>query len=256
VVLTPEQRDRYRRDGYLAYDEPLLSPADVDAVGRRIVDIATGRRPDLPAEVFREERDLEADGPRDAGDYDRYRVIRFLHKYDDLILSVCRRAAILDVVEDLIGPDIKLYTDQVFMKPPFHGSAQPWHQDSAAWPFFLPHDHVTCWIAIDDATVDNGCLRYLPGTHALGLVDRPHVPVLVEQLRADGVPELPVPREPGYGVFHHSLLLHSSGPNTTPHRRRGLVLHYISARTRYLGLEGEWRGPFLSMRGRELAGRV
>jgi len=253
MVLTREQVDQYRRDGYLAFDAPLLSPADVETVGRRIVDIATGKRPDLPAEVFREERDVKTEGSPDPGDYDRYRVIRYLHKYDDLILSVCRAPAILDVVEDLIGPDIKLYTDQVFMKPPFHGSAQAWHQDSASWPFFLPHNHVTCWIAIDDATLENGCLRYLPGTHALGLVDRARVPVLVDQLQRD---EVPVPREPGYGVFHHSLLLHSSGPNASPHRRRGLVLHYVRADTRYLGLDGERRGPFPLMRGRELAGRV
>jgi phytanoyl-CoA hydroxylase len=253
MVLTPAQRERYRRDGYLAFEEPLLSPAEVESIGQRIVDIATGKYPDLPGEVFREERSLAAGAPQDVGDYDRYRVIRYLHKYDELILAASRSPKILDVVEDLIGPDIKLYTDQVFMKPPFHGSSQAWHQDSGSWPFFLPHNHVTCWIAIDDATIENGCLRYLPGSHALGLVDRPHVPVLVDQLQGD---EVAVPRKPGYGVFHHSLLLHSSGPNVSPHRRRGLVLHYIRADTRYIGLEGEGRGPFMLMRGREFAGRV
>jgi ectoine hydroxylase-related dioxygenase (phytanoyl-CoA dioxygenase family) len=252
-VLGQQQRDRYAQDGYLAYDEPLLSPVEVEAVGRRILEIASGEVPGLPEEVFREERGVAADPARGLDGADRYRVIRYLHKYDDLIASVCRSPRILDVVEDLLGPDIKLYTDQVFMKPPFHGSAQAWHQDSGAWPFFLPHSHITCWIAIDEATAENGCLRYLPGTHTLGLVDRAHVPVLVDQLQAEAVP---VPRRPGFGVFHHSLLLHSSGPNTTPNRRRGLVLHYVSAETRYIGLEGEWRGPFQLMRGREFPGRV
>ena len=93
---------------------------------------------------------------------------------------------------------------------------------------------MTCWIALDEATLENGCLRYLPGTHELGIVDRAHIPVLVSQLQQD---EVPVPRRPGHGVFHHGLMLHSSGPNSTPHRRRGLVLHYISASTRYIGLE-------------------
>jgi hypothetical protein len=252
-MLEQQQREGYARDGFLAHDEPLLSPAEVEAVGQRILDVANGEVPGLPEEVFREERGVAADPARPVEGADRYRVIRYLHKYDALIASVCRNSRILDVVEELIGPNIKLYTDQVFMKPPFHGSAQAWHQDSGAWPFFLPHNHVTCWIAIDDATAENGCLRYLPGTHALGLVDRAHVPVLVDQLESEGVP---VPRRPGFGVFHHSLLLHASGPNTTPHRRRGLVLHYVSAETRYIGLEGEGRGPFPLVRGRAFAGRV
>lgn len=253
MTLTAQQKDFWTTNGYLAYDRPLLSPEELEAIGKRIVEIASGQRPDLPPEVFSVERAVVAGTVQPADDYDRYRIMRYLHKYDDLVLSICRSPKILDVVEDLIGPNIKLYTDQVFMKPPFHGGEQHWHQDSSSWHMFASHDHVTCWIAIDQATTENGCLRYLPGTHKCGLVERAHVPVLVEQLRET---EVPVPREPGYGVFHHALTLHYSGPNQSPHRRRAIGGHYISAETRYIGLPGNYSGPFLLMRGQEFPGRV
>jgi ectoine hydroxylase-related dioxygenase (phytanoyl-CoA dioxygenase family) len=253
MTLTAQQQELWNSQGFLAYDEPLLSPEELEAIGKRIAELASGARPDLPAEVFSVERAVTAGAVKDVDDYDRYRVMRWLHKYDDLVLAACRSPKVLDVVEDLMGPNVKLYTDQVFMKPPFHGGEQGWHQDSSTWRFFASHDHVTCWIAIDEATEENGCLRYLPGTHKCGFVDRERVPVLVEQLRDTAVP---VPRRPGYGVFHHALTLHSSGPNTTPHRRRGLVLHYVNAETRYIGLPTDRKGPFLLMRGQEFPGRV
>jgi phytanoyl-CoA hydroxylase len=190
-----------------------------------------------------------------AGDerYNTVRNVAFVHRYDDLVLSLCKSPKILDVVEDLLGPDIKLYTDQFFMKPPFHGTPQEWHQDSETWKFFAPHDHVTCWIAIDEATVENGCLHYIPGSHKWGYVDGGHVPNLVSQLKHR---EVVVPRRRGYAAFHHSLTLHYTGPNRTPDRRRGVAIHYIRAQTRYIGNPGDRQPPFLLMRGEEIAGRA
>jgi phytanoyl-CoA hydroxylase len=253
VTLTEQQKAFWNENGYLAYDQPLLSPEELEAIGKRVIEIASGARPDLPEQVFSVERAVARGEITDVEDQDRYRIMRYLHKYDDLVLSMCRNPKVLDVVEDLIGPNIKLYTDQVFMKPPFHGGEQHWHQDSYTWNMFASHDHVTCWIAIDEATTENGCLRYLPGTQAFGWVERDHVPVLLEQIKDT---EVPVPREPGYGVFHHALTLHSSGANHSPHRRRAIGAHYIRSETRFIGLPGNYSGPFLLMRGHEFPGRV
>jgi phytanoyl-CoA hydroxylase len=76
------------------------------------------------------------------------------------------------VIEDLIGPNIKLYTDQLMMKPRFNGTVTDWHQDSVAWPHFAPQEHVSCWLALDDATVDNGCMTVVPGSHHGGPIAR------------------------------------------------------------------------------------
>src|SRR5436309_374751 len=86
---------------------------------------------------------------------DQVRKMTQLCYFDEMFQAIAKKPAIVDVVAELIGSaNIKLYTDQLMMKPRFHGTVTEWHQDSTAWPFFIPQDHVSCWIALDDATVD------------------------------------------------------------------------------------------------------
>ena len=94
--------------------------------------------------------------------------------FDPLFEAVARKAAIVDVIEDLLGPNIKLYCDQLMMKARYHGTVTDWHQDSVAWPQFAPQDHVSCWVALDDATVENGCMTVLPGSHKWGPINSAH----------------------------------------------------------------------------------
>lgn len=257
MVLTAEQKQFWEENGYLIWDEPLLSAEQLQTLSDRITDIAKGRLTHVPEEFFSFEAVTEQNGDEEDARYNSVRNIAFLHRHDDVVRSIAQSPNIVDIVEDLLGPNIKLYTDQFFMKPPFHGSTQAWHQDSETWTFFAPHDHVTCWIGIDEATEDNGCLHYRVGSHKLGYIPTPHVPVAVEQFKDSDVT---VPRKPGYGVFHHSLTLHQTGPNTTPSRRRGIALHYVSAETRYLGIPGERlpriKPPYMLIRGEEIPGRI
>ena len=256
MALTAEQKAFWTQHGYLAYDQPLLSSDEVQALAQRTQDIASGALNILPPEMIGFERAIPPETARDLRGEDRYNAVRqliYLHRYDELVRSICQKDTILDVVEDLLGPNIKLYTDQFFMKPPFQGGAQNWHQDSGSWKMFAPHDHVTVWIALDNATVDNGCLHYIPGSHHCGYVDPGHIANLVAQLQGD---EVLVPREPGYAAFHHSLTLHYTGPNTTPNRRRGMAFHYMRAETYYIGNAEDRQPPFLLVRGHEMPGRV
>jgi len=255
VALTEQQKDFWARNGYLVYDEPLLSANEVQALAQRTEDIASGKLNHVPQEMFRWEKAVAADAVQGPTKYDIVRQLLFLHKYDDVVLSICKKPEILDVVGDLLGPNIKMYTDQFFMKPPFHGTPQEWHQDSETWTFFAPHDHVTVWIAIDEATAENGCLQYISGSHNCGYVDSAHIPNLVAQFKEEGK-QVVVPRKPGYAAFHHSLTLHYTGPNKTPNRRRGIALHYIRSETRYIGNPGDRQPSFLLMRGKEIPGRV
>src|SRR6185436_7592094 len=82
-TLTDEQLAFWTANGYLAYDQPLLSPEELDAIGTRVMEIASGGRPDLPPEVFSVERAVVAGTVEPAHDYDRYRIMRYLHRYDD-----------------------------------------------------------------------------------------------------------------------------------------------------------------------------
>jgi ectoine hydroxylase-related dioxygenase (phytanoyl-CoA dioxygenase family) len=133
-----------------------------------------------------------------------------------------------------------LLFDQVFYKPGREGGSIAWHQDYSYMTYTQPMAHVTCWIALDDVTVDNGCLHYVRGSHRWGLLPRPQklvdsdasvLDVLTEEQQAafDVVPaEMPA----GCASFHHPLLLHGSPPNVTDGVRRGLALHMMKDGTR------------------------
>src|SRR5262249_39626466 len=142
-----------------------------------------------------------------------------------------------------------------------HGSAKVYHQDEDSWPYIVPQDNITCWIALDDATIENGCLRYLRGSHKLGLIRQQYVPqLLTEDVLAT---EVPVEVPAGRCVFHHCLALHASGANTTSRRRRGWALHYARATSMDLSPPGEFSksveyGPWVCMsaRGRSYPGCI
>ena len=157
-------------------------------------------------------------------------------RYDPVFDAFVRAPKIVDIVADLMGSNIKLYYDQVFAKPPY-ARANRYHQDSVFWSFFASNFQITCQLLLDDATVENGCVRFIPGSHNFGLVNWDHLPyMLTEDILMQ---EAPVPLAAGDATFHHSMALHCSGPNTTPHRRRGWSIHYVSAETRYIGTPEE-----------------
>lgn len=136
---------------------------------------------------------------------------------------------ILDIVESLIEPDIKLFGSQCFMKPP-GGIEKPYHQDSACFAI-EPRELVTCWTALDDATIDNGCQWVVPGSHQIGLLDHDQpwhvgdrVDMQVRDEQIDYTREVSNELKAGSCSFHHSMLLHRSGPNQTQSSRRGLAV--------------------------------
>jgi ectoine hydroxylase-related dioxygenase (phytanoyl-CoA dioxygenase family) len=263
MALTVEQRGAFWRDGYLLYPE-LLSEAQIRALRERTEQIAAGvvRVP----EEFRGERILKEEpriGPsalQVADPIDALRKIEHPSYHDAVFSQVSASDPVIDCVADLLGTsDIKLLTDQIFVKPPRHGSAKEYHQDAASWPYIVPQQWITCWIALDPATLANGCLRYLPGSHRLGLIQPRHVPQLltVDVLGQEVAVEVPA----GGCLFHHCLILHYSGPNSTPMRRRGWAIHYMGASSRDLSapdetIYGPGKGDYLSIHGRTYPGCV
>ena len=96
--------------------------------------------------------------------------------YDMTFLNYARNDAILDMVEQLIGPNIALWNSSFFAKPPMVGSRTPWHQDGEYW---LMQPLATCsvWIAVDESTEENGCLQVIPGSHRGRNLSKDHVNV-------------------------------------------------------------------------------
>ncbi len=265
MSLTAEQKQSFDENGYLHYGQ-VLSLDEVELLRQRCEDIAERRETHLPDPYIQMEPEFRENPDTDVPRLDTIRKMTRLAYHDELFESVARKTEIVDVVEQLLGPNIKLYGDQLMMKPRFHGTVTDWHQDCPAWPFFLPQQAVSAWVALDDATVDNGCMTLIPGSHKWGPISRDYVD---DFLAMKEVPDpVSVEVKTGDCMFHNGLTLHRTGANTTANRRRGWAIHYITAETMYLGAQnedermylelGQPKGTFrfMQIRGKEFPGRV
>ncbi len=151
------------------------------------------------------------------------------------LLDFARSPEILDMVEQILGPDLIMWGSQVFSKPAGDGQAIPWHQDGQYWPM-RPLATVTVWIAVDAATRANGCLRVIPGSHRLGLLD--HVSsddrrLALSQGLAEGAFDeadaVDIELEPGQVSLHDCMLIHGSNANPSGRRRCGYAVRYMPA---------------------------
>lgn len=137
------------------------------------------------------------------------------------------------VVLPLLGTgDARLYWEQAVAKPPQARTELPWHQDNGYTPL-VPEQYLTCWLALDDADLDNGCLWVIPGSHRRGT--QPHRngagPFRVGHDGPD-VDGVPVPVGRGSVLAFSSLLMHRSGPNTTDRHRRAWILQFCGREAR------------------------
>ena len=142
---------------------------------------------------------------------------------------------ITHVASQLLGGAVRFWHDQLFCKPARHGGVVAWHQDYSYWTRTKPMAHLTCWIGLDDSSMDNGCLHYVPGSHKWDLL-----PVTGLAGEMDAIQEVLSPEQwqqfqspvaiemkAGECSFHHSLLVHGSFENRTEHPRRAAVLNLV-----------------------------
>lgn len=156
----------------------------------------------------------------------RIRQLMHSEKVCPTIEQILTSDAMLDVVEALIGPRIILYHSKLMMKAATDGTFTPWHQDYGYWHYSSKTpSQVNGMLAIDPQHVENGCIRFVPGSHKGGLVDHRRFQSssfnigLSDQL--DDYPAaIPVEFEPGDAIFFGSLVIHGSAPNTSPMHRR------------------------------------
>jgi len=188
-------------------------------------------------------------------------------------LEYARHPGILDLVSQLIGDDIILWGSQVFCKPPLTGKAIPWHQDGQYWPI-RPIATCSVWIALDDATPENGCMRYIPGSHANGSIYRHRVTdrgdvVLNQEVEpsqfdeSNGRDDI---LKAGQFSLHDVYLIHGSNANRSSKRRAGFVIRYMPATSVFERATGDehvqsgvtfsmGKRPIWLVRGRDRSGR-
>lgn len=160
-----------------------------------------------------------------------------LHLYSQFFRELASHSGLAGVMSQLLGSPLRLYGTQMFLKPGRVGTEVPWHQDMPYWPF-SPAELATAWIALDDTTIANGCVRFLKGTHQLGVL--PHEPSGVAgnslRLSESAIPkdsvEVAMEVKKGSVVIHHCLTVHRSEPNHSPNDRRGLLYMYMSPNVR------------------------
>jgi hypothetical protein len=150
---------------------------------------------------------------------------------------LAEREDITALVAEILGDDIDCFQSQfIFKNPGVVG--QPWHQDS----FYFAFDRqpqVGVWVALSEATLQNGCLWVAPGSHASGRIFK-HIPDrrpeanrgYLEIVDQDTSNEIPCLMSPGDVLFFHSFLMHQSRDNVAPERRAAMVFHYGRAGTR------------------------
>ncbi len=233
--LTGAQVDSFWNDGYLILD-PFL-PADEVATLRAGLQaledwIQVNEHPDFQREPASQSDDRVA-----------VRKISHIHRHGGALWwELVQRPETLDLIEDLIGPEVRFHHSKAMMKPPFEGSTKLWHQDlpdgfispaeadrlrpigAAPEPAHVPV--VAIQYYLDDSTVGNGCLEVVPGSHRRGLFEHPLDLSLIDQ---DEV--LAAEITAGGALLFHCLTFHYSAPNTSALPRRAPVIEYFAPTT-------------------------
>ncbi|MFI5184560.1 MAG: phytanoyl-CoA dioxygenase family protein [Vicinamibacteria bacterium] len=183
---------------------------------------------------------------------------RILPAFHDLLWN----PALTVPASQLLGGAVRFWHDQLFYKPPANGGVVAWHQDYSYWTRTKPMSHLTCWIALDDSTLENGCVHYVPGSHRWPLLPRPALSGNMDAIQSVLSGEQreafrPAPSEvrAGFASFHHPLTLHGSYENRSAVPRRGAVVNVVRD-----GVVSDSDEPLLAgvpvvPRGRPLAGR-
>jgi phytanoyl-CoA hydroxylase len=213
-AVSAEQARSYDERGFFVL-EHALDPGEVEALTREID----------PFEAHQEEALRAMEGGRFfIARADEITFTTHLVTRSALLRDFTRSKLLTDVCADLIGPDVRLYWDQAVYKKPGTESPFPWHQDNG-YAFVEPQQYLTCWVALTDATEENGCAWVVPGLHRRGTLAHEYSDIGFVCLR-DPPGAVPVPATAGSIVVFSSLTPHSTGPNRTRAVRKAYIVQF------------------------------
>jgi hypothetical protein len=225
--LSEDQIIFFRRYGFLA-GVPVLSAEEVARLRTELVELT---RTDHPAfGLWYEFHSNESTDPATVL-FHALGAWRIAPGFHDLLWH----PAFYIPASQLLGGAVRFWHDQLFCKPAHHGGVVAWHQDYSYWTRTEPISHLTCWIALDDSTRENGCLRYIAGSHRWDLMpitglagdmDAIRRVVNDEQWQAFQDP-MAIELRAGQASFHHPLLVHGSYENRTSGPRRATVINVV-----------------------------
>lgn len=238
--LSPDDVAEYHREGYLIYRHPVFAPEKFAGLKNHF----EKKLAELPPDIRPEAMDVPHFGDPEL----------FQWLFDD---------DVLDLVEPILGPDIALFSSHFICKPQGDGRKVPWHEDSAYWRGWLdPIEVVTVWLAIDPSTTENGCMYIIPRTHNEGRMGYSDYEPVDDQknvfnteivaAQRDDSKAVAIELEPNQASLHDGRLIHGSPANTSPIRRCGYTMRYISTKTRLLPQRRDSHLFYLA-RGRDLS---
>ena len=228
-AVTEADIEYFHRHGYLVIND-AFSPTEVQDALAGMLHLMDGKCPDFRAIQFepslvKRKDELDADARRDAV----RKVFNFVD-HEPRLNALAAHSGLLGVLEQIVEDTPELFQDMALVKPPRYGSEKPWHQDCAY--FNLPEGTtvVGVWIALDEATPENGCMHIIPSSHSEGPMI--HFKRRDWQICDTDVPvarDTMVPLKPGGCLFWHGLTHHGSPVNQSGQRRRALQFHYKPA---------------------------
>lgn len=233
-MFSDSQVEEFSRHGFILGPQ-VLSDSEADALRERMFEVLEGRS----------KRGAESNRNL-LGDESKKVVHQIVNIWeaDDRFHAHTYNPQVCAMTSQLIGdPVLRVWHDQVQYKPPHVGGPTDWHQDHPYWPIIQPADLVSAWTALDDATVENGCMWMVPGSHQWG----PHkggtigtnpdtfdpLPDLESLPKGVHIEKVPCEVKKGQVMFHHCLTWHGSPCNKSERGRPAIAVHYMPGYTRY-----------------------
>lgn len=253
--LTEDQIQFFNENGYLSGIK-MLEEWQVDQLNEELATISDPKHPEN--HLFYTFHSNESSDPESVLFHalGAWRVAEGFH-------DVLWNPAFVMAASQLLGDQpVRFWHDQLFCKPAHHGGVVAWHQDYSYWTRTKPMQHLTCWTGLDDASINNGCLYYVPKSHKWGLLDKPelagNMDGLMQYLTGDQKLEfkpVPVELKKGYASFHHPLMVHGSYENKSSSSRRAFVLNVFADGTKSDSNEELLKGVPVIERGEKLQGQ-
>ena len=204
-MISSEEIQRYKEDGYLIPDftMPEKDLVEIEELHNSLVEKEPKFRNYCPAILLHDKR----------------------------FLKYCLNNEILNIVEQLIGKNFALWNSSFFAKPALNGQATPWHQDGQYWPI-RPLATCSVWLAIDEATTENGCLKFIKGSHKDKKLKKHkynknenltlHQEILKSEYKKENTVNLILKR--GQISLHDVYMVHGSEANNSPSSRRAMTM--------------------------------
>jgi ectoine hydroxylase-related dioxygenase (phytanoyl-CoA dioxygenase family) len=214
TTITREQARQFDAEGYFVMEDVFTAEemALVDA------EITPGE-----ARVRKFLEDMP-DGRFSVAGIDTQTVAPHLVVHSEHLRAFCAQPLLAGICRDLVGPNVRLYWEQAVYKQPHSAEPVLWHQDNG-YTYVEPQGYLTCWIAITDATPENGCVRVLPGVHRQGTLRHRNTPIGFECF-GDESQSVLAPVRAGSIVVFSSLTPHHTGRNTTDDVRKSYIVQY------------------------------